>query len=76
MNRSRNEIEAEAEKQAADLKEPRAKPIMMALMEYQNGLSVDQCCLICGGPLEIIDHGTIWTVKCPCGKSTSTFYGL
>lgn len=76
MSASREQIEIEATEMAAELKRPHAKPVVMALMEHQSGLPVDQSCAVCGAALEVVDHGTAWTVKCPCGKSTSTFRGL
>lgn len=73
---TREEIEADATRLADEANDPRFKPVLMALMEYQSSLPVDQFCLDCGESLEVTSCGAAWFVKCPCGKSTSDFRGL
>lgn len=60
-----------------------AKPVVLALCQYQNGETVDQVCALCGGNIEV--EGKVlggearpcaWVIKCKCGKCNSTFRGL
>ncbi|GAB3357499.1 hypothetical protein GCM10027430_26860 [Lysobacter tyrosinilyticus] len=77
MTATREEIEAEV----ATLAEgkslpPHARPSLTALLQHKNNLPIDQACPYCGQTLWVEDHGTAWTIKCPCGKSDNSWRGL
>jgi hypothetical protein len=77
MEMKRDEIE----KEVANLMEGRsfpahARPSMIALLLHQNKLAIDQTCPYCGKALFVEDHGSAWTIKCPCEKSNNSFRGL
>jgi hypothetical protein len=74
---NREEIEAEVDSIASDRFENlHARPVVIAWLEYQNDLSIDQQCPYCAEDLAVTDHGETCTVSCPCGKSESVFHGL
>ena len=74
---TRAEIETEADKICSTSNlQPHARPLVIAWMEYTEGLPIDQNCPYCFESLQILDHGTAWTVTCPCGKSENTMRGL
>jgi hypothetical protein len=58
------------------------RPVMIALAEFQNGLSIDQCCALCHSPIVVEGHNagrptqSVWITSCTCGKCNSTFRGL
>ena len=49
----------------------------VAILEYQNGLPVDETCRFCGALLTVEGDPPYpaeccwWTVSCPCGRSNS-----
>ena len=59
---------------------PRETAVMIALSEFQSGLSVDQVCPSCGRPLvatglpENSPSPRAWAVRCGCGEAV--FRGL
>lgn len=74
---TRGEIELEADTSCADSDfSPHGRPSIVAWLEYCNGLPNDQKCPYCLQLLHILDHGSAWTVTCPCGKSENAFRGL
>lgn len=49
---------------------------VVAWLEHQNELPIDQECPYCEEPLSAADDGENCTVTCPCGKSESSFPGM
>jgi len=53
------------------------RPRHTAILEYRNGLPVDQACRFCGATLHVEGDPPYpaeccwWTVTCPCGRSNS-----
>ena len=73
------EIEAEWERLAASLGlacPPEGKATMTAFMQHTAKLPVTARCIHCGELMSVTDHGTAWTVSCPCGRSKDTMRGL
>jgi hypothetical protein len=53
-----------------------ARPSFVALLEYKNGIPIDQVCPYCRDLLWVEDHVTAWTINCPCGRSKNSWRGL
>jgi hypothetical protein len=73
------EIEAEWERLAASLGPacpPEGKATMTALMQHTAKLPITARCIHCGKLMSVTDHGTAWTVSCPCGRSKDTMKGV
>jgi hypothetical protein len=73
------EIDAEWERLAASLGRacpPEGKATMIAWMQHNAKSPITAQCMHCSGLLKVIDHGTAWTVTCPCGRSKDTIRGL
>ena len=75
MTRDESEQEAENVLQGKSWR-AHARPSFVAFLEHSNNLPLDQECPYCHGRIEIDDHGTAWTVRCPCGQCADTFRGL
>lgn len=77
MGMTREQIEQEAsasmEGRSAAV---HARSSFVALVEYKNGMPIDQVCPYCSELLWIEDRKTAWIINCPCGKSKNSWRGL
>jgi hypothetical protein len=74
---NREEIEAEVDAIGSDrFLTPHARPSVIAWLEHQNDLAIDQQCPYCFEVLSVSDAEDACTVSCPCGKSESVFRDL
>jgi hypothetical protein len=56
---------------------PHARAVFGAFMQWTSGLAINEHCPYCKGLLfvtNLIDQ--VWTVSCPCGRSSDTLRGL
>jgi hypothetical protein len=74
---NREEIEAEVDAIGDDrFVNPHARAAVIAWLEYQNDLPIDQQCPYCFEQLSVTDDGEACTVSCPCERSESVFRGV
>jgi hypothetical protein len=74
---NREEIQAEVDAISLDRFETQhARHALIAWLEHQNDLAIDQQCPYCFELLSVADNGEASTVSCHCGKSESVFRGL
>lgn len=56
---------------------PRQAAAMIALVEFQSGLPVDQECPDCGRAVQVAgvpegsEHPRAWVIRCGCGESSA-----
>ncbi len=71
---NREEIEAEISSIDPERFESlHARPAVIAWLEHQNQLAIDQTCPYCDESLSAADDGEVCVVTCPCSKSESSF---
>ena len=49
---------------------------MTALLQHKNELPITARCIHCRELMSVTDHGTAWTISCPCGRSKDVMRGL
>ncbi len=77
MTMTRQEIEEEVTALTAGRPAPaHARPSFIALLQYKNGLEIDQVCPYCDQMLRVGDLGSAWKVRCPCGRSDNAWRGF
>lgn len=77
MTMTREEIDREVTQLTMGRTAPaHGRPTLVAFLQFKNGLPIDQSCPYCQQTLRVDEHGSAWTVTCPCGKSTHSLRGF